>query len=783
MFSFLLLHKSCTIENETFDLDRRRKSTLKAQVSVQLSVPSVSNGIHHSQSAPSISQAAHLNDDLIQICPKLQRELISDVAQQRRSARFYFLLNMCVCNTVMVRHTQKEDRVEEGYFEDNAFNVGNSAFFVPVEASQTNTSIATPQTAELTPSGSTRQFTFAPTELLKRIGSLSKIFQKRQVMAKAVANIDPTANFDAESPDELALVKAADAYGFTLSFRSNTEIRVRLPSTQTPSSPNHPTIFEDEIELEVLKVLPFDSNRKRMSIVVKIEDQILLLCKGADEQVIPNLDPTQNDPALLQKTKQILEDYGRTGLRTLCMAMKWINEEDFLDWLDTRELVESVIADESDELLSESSKKLETNMKLLGVTAIEDRLQDGVTECIDDLRMAGIQARIWVLTGDKCETAINIAKSCHLFKSHLQIIEFHTIDDVRNYCNSHVLINAVFASEIIRLMKEGNAEVFQLIKNCCAIVCFRMTPAEKAEVVKAVRNKLKGKTLAIGDGANDVPMILGSDVGVGISGREGLQAVMASDFAISRFRFLRKLLLVHGHWNYYRLSNAILYFLEKNAIFVLTIFWQQLFSGFSCSFLIDPVYSMLYPVLFVSVQPIVYSIFDQDVTRTLLLKYPHLYEQGREGQLCTTKAFAISMVDAFWQSAALFFIPYLCFEESALSFWQLAFMISTAMFFANSVHLGVLVRRWTTPLVIVFCLFAIVHFLFFMLYTTLGANGFGTKDPPLNVAFSMMPRVQFWTCILLTMTIALLPRAIVRLFYNQFWPDLCQRTIIEERGH
>jgi phospholipid-translocating ATPase len=130
-----------------------------------------------------------------------------------------------------------------------------------------------------------------------------------------------------------------------------------------------------------------------------------------------------------------------------------------------------------------------------------------------------------------------------------------------------------------------------------------MTPAEKAEVVKAVKTRLKGKTLAIGDGANDVPMILSADVGVGISGREGLQAVMASDFAFSRFRFLKKLLLVHGHWNYYRLSNAILYFLEKNAVFVLVIFWEQFFNGFSSGFLIDPLYSMLYPVVFTRFVP------------------------------------------------------------------------------------------------------------------------------------------------------------------------------------
>jgi magnesium-transporting ATPase (P-type) len=112
-----------------------------------------------------------------------------------------------------------------------------------------------------------------------------RIFQRRQVMARAVANNDPSAMFDAESPDELALVKAAEAYGFLLVSRSSTDIRVRLPNTTTPSSPNHPTIFEDEIELEIMKVLPFDSDRKRMSIIVRLDDQLFLLCKGADEQV------------------------------------------------------------------------------------------------------------------------------------------------------------------------------------------------------------------------------------------------------------------------------------------------------------------------------------------------------------------------------------------------------------------------------------------------------------------------------------------------------------------
>ncbi|KAI6206385.1 Phospholipid-transporting ATPase [Aphelenchoides besseyi] len=658
------------------------------------------------------------DDDTPQISIQLQKELAAaSTMSADRSAKFYFMLNMTVCNTVMVRQKQKVDDVEFGYMEDNVYNVGNSAFFVQTDGLQTATT-ATPHTAGLTPNSSSKQFAFAPAELLKRIGSLSKIFQRRRTIANATAVLENN-NFDAESPDELALVKAADAYGFTLVSRSATDIRVRLPNTSPPFSD---TIHEDEIELEILKILPFDSDRKRMSVIVKFEDQILLLCKGADEQVLPNLDPVNNDSALVEMNRQILANYGRVGLRTLCMAMRVVPEAEFNEWLETRELVEDVCEDDSNELMSETSKRIETKLQLLGVTAIEDRLQPGVAEAIDDLRRAGIQ--VWVLTGDKCETAINIAKSCHLFNSQLEIWTFHSLDDVRGCPSEPKYFNAVFSSDIIKLMKEGNPEIFNLIPRCAAIVCYRMTPAEKAEVVKAVKKKLKGKTLAIGDGANDVPMILSADVGIGISGREGLQAVMASDFAISRFRFLRKLLLVHGHWNYYRLSNAILYFLDKNAVFVLIMFWEQLFNGFSSGFYIDPIYSLLYPIIFTSVQPMVYSIFDQDVERDQLLRYPHLYEQGREGQLCTFKSFAINMIDSFWQSAVIFFIPY-----------------------------------FTTPVAVIMLMFAMIHFLFFMIYTSIGSESLGTKDPPLRVAFDMMDRVQFWTSLLLTVIVALMPRS------------------------
>lgn len=106
----------------------------------------------------------------------------------------------------------------------------------------------------------------------------------------------------------------------------------------------------------------------------------------------------------------------------------------------------------------------------------------------------------------------------------------------------------------------------KLTQYCASVLCCRTTPLQKAFLVKIVKEELRLSTLAIGDGANDVSMIQMADVGVGISGQEGMQAVMASDFTLARFKYLEKLLLTHGFWSYDRLARMILYFFYKNAV-------------------------------------------------------------------------------------------------------------------------------------------------------------------------------------------------------------------------
>ena len=116
---------------------------------------------------------------------------------------------------------------------------------------------------------------------------------------------------------------------------------------------------------------------------------------------------------------------------------------------------------------------------------------------------------------------------------------------------------------------------------CKAVICCRVSPLQKALVVKLVKRHLKSILLAIGDGANDVSMIQAAHVGVGISGMEGLQAARSADIAIAQFRYLRKLLLVHGAWSYHRVSKVILYSFYKNMVFALSQFWLSWYNGFS----------------------------------------------------------------------------------------------------------------------------------------------------------------------------------------------------------
>lgn len=401
--------------------------------------------------------------------------------------------------------------------------------------------------------------------------------QKFLQVAKIRGNKSLKPIYEAESPDELALVNSAYAYGFILENRNPNTVLINEPG-------------EGAVEYDILKVLPFDSNRKCMSIVLRKigGHEVVLYTKGADSTIFPALAPIAQDTeeySLRDQTQHQLELYARQGLRVLLVAKRILNPIEFSEWYSKHQECE-MSTEGRENKVRESFGLLERNLTLIGATGIEDRLQENVPETIASLLSAGIV--IWVLTGDKTETAINIAFSARLFHSQMEIlklsarsrdaaencIKFYTSEIEKqllesgevNLKNRALVIDGKTLTFILDLKSNLTRPFLELTRYCSSVLCCRSTPLQKAFLVKVVKEELKMSTLAIGDGANDVSMIQMADVGVGICGQEGMQAVMASDFAIAKFKILEKLLLVHGHLNYDRLAKLIIYFFYKNAV-------------------------------------------------------------------------------------------------------------------------------------------------------------------------------------------------------------------------
>ncbi|KAI7808222.1 putative phospholipid-transporting ATPase VA [Triplophysa rosa] len=553
---------------------------------------------------------------------------------------------------------------------------------------------------------------------------------------KALAKDECELRYEAESPDEAALVYAARAYKCALVGRLPDQVTVELPHL-------------GRLSFELLHTLGFDSTRKRMSVVVKhpLTEQITVYTKGADSVIMDLIRPVTDDVKgkrqrkFLFKTQNYLNLYAADGLRTLCIAKKVVSKEEYASWLQHHLEAETAIQ-KREELLFESALRLETNLHLLGATGIEDRLQDGVPETIASLRKAGLQ--IWVLTGDKQETAINIAYACKLLDPEEEIITLNAdsqeacavlLENSLHYIQTKFLCNPPpdpqaarhyssfhFSSPVcspdssahtspflvhqLGLVIDGRTLAYALDKSledkflavarsCRSVLCCRSTPLQKSMVVKLVRNKLKVMTLAIGDGANDVSMIQVADVGVGISGQEGMQAVMASDFALPRFRYLQKLLLVHGHWCYSRLANMILYFFYKNAMFVALIFWYQFYCGFSGSAMVDQWYLIFFNLMFSAFPQLITGTLDKDVSADTLQELPQLYMNGQNSEEYKPYMFWMNMIDACYQSLICFFIPYFAYVDSDVDLFTWGTPITTLALFTILLHLGIETKTWT----------------------------------------------------------------------------------------
>ncbi|KUF82695.1 phospholipid-transporting ATPase [Phytophthora nicotianae] len=499
------------------------------------------------------------------------------------------------------------------------------------------------------------------------------------VVRETLSENDTGTGFSASSPDELALVSGANYFGYSFLARRNGEVAISVPGKR------------EEVVYEVLEMVDFTSTRKRMSVVVRTPDKrIMLLTKGADSVIFPRLAPS-SDSTMVDITLAHLERYATEGLRTLVIAQKELHPDAYAEWSCEYDAalgdLEQMAMQKRGEpnRIEELEEQLEQGLQLMGATAIEDRLQDQVTSTLGDLSRAGI--KIWVLTGDKEETAVNIGFACQLLNNDMEriMINAETTPSASDLYDM-LLARCVEARKRAELQASGVkddtqqqaividgrcltmvfsndvlSELFlEVSQQCVSVICCRVSPKQKAQVVRLFKTNLHGcRSLAIGDGANDVAMIQEAHIGVGISGHEGMQAVNASDFAIAQFRFLKRLLLVHGHWNYRRMAKLALYVVYKNILlfgteFVLAALPQ---CGSSGTLYYNNMWINGYNVFWSSMPIGIVAITEQEVPARIAEQFPGLYHVGAQGELFSLRIFAQWVAEALYECVVCGLVP------------------------------------------------------------------------------------------------------------------------------
>lgn len=347
-----------------------------------------------------------------------------------------------------------------------------------------------------------------------------------------------------------------------------------------------------------------------------------------------------NEAAVFERCFQHLNDFATEGLRTLLYGYRFIDEAEYSRWKTLYNEATTSLVDR-EEKVDQVGSRLENGFELMGATAIEDKLQKGVPEAIDKLRRANI--KMWMLTGDKRETAINIGNSCRLVKDYSSLVVLDhtvggleqtmatTVTEIQEGVTAHSVI--VVDGQTLSIIEEDDLlmeRFFDLAILADSVICCRASPKQKAFLVRSIRKRVnKSITLAIGDGANDIAMIQEAHVGIGIAGKEGLQAARISDYSIAQFRFLLKLLLVHGRWNYIRVCKYTLGTFWKETVFYLTQALYQRWNGYTGTSIYEPWGLSMFNTLFTSLPVIFLGIFEKDLAASTLLAVPELYNIGQ----------------------------------------------------------------------------------------------------------------------------------------------------------
>lgn len=623
--------------------------------------------------------------------------------------------------------------------------------------------------------------------------------------------------YQGSSPDDVALVQGAKQLGFEFLSKEYDDLIIK----------NHLT--NEKIIWEQICELPFDSDRKRMSVIVrnKTTKKILLLTKGADNIMLSE-SRIKYDIELYEEIDKVINVLSKEGLRTLVMGMKILDENHFEYWLSKYNEAKNYGKD-----LNPMYEQIEKELDFVGCSAVEDKLQDGVPETIHTLINCNI--KFFVLTGDKQDTAIEIAKSCRLINENMQVIilstdldkvndrlreiiielklkyPFYDNDEASNqnnsssnnsknykyYRNGHIDIKSIAES-----MKEnfendlsividgatldmilGNKEyskMFLLISIAAkSVICCRVSPKQKAKVVKLIKQNGPWITLSIGDGANDVPMILEAHLGIGIIGKEGTQAVRSADYAIGQFRFLEKLLLFHGRNGYLKISKFICYYFYKNIFLVFTEMFFSIFNGFSGQIFFADYLSTLFNAVFTSWPCVFTFIFEKDHDTKVCKKFPILYRAGQINYYFNLREFWKYILYAITHATMAFFIPTIIMSNindsqgDQFNSWHISSLSFSIVINVTMLKLLVISDFWN-GINIFFSIFSIGFY-----YGTIAVMGTETiskifQNEIIGIFGTLLANVKSFMLIVIAPIICLLPDIMIKQLYYNLYPTPAQ---------
>ncbi|XP_058801289.1 probable phospholipid-transporting ATPase IIB isoform X2 [Phymastichus coffea] len=503
------------------------------------------------------------------------------------------------------------------------------------------------------------------------------------VQSQGEGSINPDQiTYQASSPDEVALVKWTEEVGLALVKRDLNTMQLRAPNGK-------------HLDYKILQIFPFTSETKRMGVIVKDEttNEITFYLKGADVVMA----------GIVQYNDWLEEECGnmaREGFRTLVVAKKHLSEEQYLDFEAKYNAARMCVTDRNSRVTA-VIESLEREMELLCVTGVEDKLQDKVRSTLESLRNAGI--KIWMLTGDKLETATCIAKSSRLV-SRTQGL--HVFKSVVTRTDAHLELNIFRKKQDCALVISGDSlevclqyyedEFLELACGSPAVICCRCSPTQKAEVVSLIQRHTGKRTAAVGDGGNDVSMIQSADAGIGIEGLEGRQASLAADFSITQFSHLANLLLVHGRRSYKR-SAALSQFVIHRGLIISTM--QAVFSTvfyFSSVPLYQGFLMVGYGTLY-TMFPVFSLVLDKDVSGKIALTFPELYKDLSKGRSLSYKTFFMWVLISIYQGGVIMYGALIMFEDEFIHIVAISF---SALVLTELIMVALTIRTWHHLMVI-----------------------------------------------------------------------------------